>query len=78
MSNICWFQPLKCEDLLIFLITMTENEEFLGSGQLVGQNKQSEGDTLGSGLVWSALLTYSIRDEMINGGKNLQIDGGWK
>ena len=30
MSNICWFQLLKCDDLPFFLSFLTVNEECLG------------------------------------------------
>ena len=40
--QLCWFQPPKCEDLLLFLSFMISNKESLGFGQLVGQKKQFE------------------------------------
>lgn len=38
ISNTCWFQLLKCQDLFSFII----NEESLGFRLLVGKEKQFE------------------------------------
>lgn len=49
MSYICWFQLLKSENLLLFFIILTVNEEPLGFELLAGQRKQLEDISLGSG-----------------------------
>lgn len=49
MLYICWFQLLKSENLLLFFIILTVNEEPLGFELLAGQRKQLEDISLGSG-----------------------------
>lgn len=38
MPNILYFQPFKCEDLLLFSFYIIENFKCLGFGLLLGQN----------------------------------------
>lgn len=69
MSNICWFQLLKCEGF------MTVNEELLGFGLLIGQMKQFKDVTLDSGILWWAFpaIFWRFMDEMIDCENNREL-----
>ena len=45
MSNICWFQFIKCKDLMCFFVIHIVKEESLLYGQLIGHKKESENVT---------------------------------
>ena len=56
MTNICWFQLLKWKNLLLFFELFMINEETLGFGMSIGENKESEDILLGSGTLCQAFL----------------------
>lgn len=58
MSNICWLQLLKCDDLLVF--------ESLGFEQLVGQNDLKTLVWAQFGIVMSIFHNCLTRRSQIN------------